>query len=52
MAMTITTFQTIISNNLMKMIYAMIFSNKKMYLYPLSGFLLIIAINILIILML
>ncbi|MBN1199890.1 MAG: DUF4010 domain-containing protein, partial [Bacteroidales bacterium] len=51
-AMTVASFQAIISNNLMKMIYAMIFSDKKTYLYLLSGFLFIVAINILIILML
>jgi len=50
-AMTIATFQAIISNNLMKMIYAMAFGDKKSYLYLLSGFLLIVGVNVVIILM-
>lgn len=50
-AMAIATFQAIISNNLMKMIYGMVFGDKKSYLYLLSGFLLIIALNLLLILM-
>jgi len=49
-AMTIATFQAIISNNLIKMIYAMVFGAKKSYLYLLSGFLFVIAINVFIIL--
>jgi len=52
MAMTIASFQAIISNNLMKMIYAMAFGHKKTYLYLLSGFLFIVAVNLLIIFLL
>ena len=49
-AVLMATFQAIISNNLMKMIYAMIFAGKKTYLYLLTGFLLIIAVNAVILL--
>jgi len=48
-AVLVASFQAIISNNTMKMIYAMIFADKKSYLYLITGFLLISAVNLVII---
>jgi len=45
----IATFQAIISNNVMKMLYAMIFGSKNAAWYSLTGFLLIILLNVIII---
>lgn len=45
-------FQAIISNNMMKMIYGLTFGDKKSYLYLVPGFLLIIAVNLLIVILL
>jgi uncharacterized membrane protein (DUF4010 family) len=45
----VSSMQAIISNNVVKMCYAIAFGTKKSYLYLLAGFLLIIIINLIII---
>ncbi len=48
----VATFQAIISNNLMKMIYAAVFGGRLPRWYVISGFMIIIAINLIIVLIL
>ena len=44
-AVSLATLQAIISNNVLKMIYACFFSGKKLWIYIISGFMLIILLN-------
>ena len=48
-AIIIATFQAIISNNALKMIYGCFFAGKRAWVYLVSGFLLIIALTIVVI---
>ncbi|MCX6245271.1 MAG: DUF4010 domain-containing protein [Bacteroidetes bacterium] len=48
-AVSVATLQAIIGNNIVKMIYACFFSTKKSWLYLITGFLVIILLNIVIV---